>query len=127
MPPSWRLLLRLMEEPRWEGLLFADISAATQANRTPEPLLTLLQRADLQRRLVNGSDYPLPAVNVLIRTSQLAEMGLITQAERAALNEIYRYNPIVFDYVLKRTLRYRDAEGREHRFAPAVFEENPAL
>jgi predicted TIM-barrel fold metal-dependent hydrolase len=125
--PAWQILLRMMEEPRWRGLLFADISAATQANRIPEPLATLLRRRDLHERLVNGSDYPLPAVNVLIRTSSLVSQGFITEAERAALNEIYEFNPLVFDYALKRTLRVRDADGSEHRFAPSVFEENPAL
>jgi len=124
---AWRLLLRMMDEPRWRGLLFADISAVTQANRLPGPLPALLQRADLHSRLVNGSDYPLPAVNILIRTSRLAELGLIPPDERRALNEIYDFNPLVFDYVLKRSLRLKDASGREHRFAPAVFEENPSL
>jgi len=125
--PSWRILLGMMEEPRWRGLLFADISATTQANRTPEPLATLLRRRDLHARLVNGSDYPLPAVNVLIRTSSLVSQGFITPEERAALNEIYQFNPLVFDYVLKRTVRVRDADGREQRFSPAIFEQHPEL
>lgn len=124
---SWRLLLRMMEDPRWDGLLFADISAATQANRIPEPLGTLLAREDLHPRLVNGSDYPLPAVNVVIRTRKFVSLGWITDAERRALNEIYDADPLVFDYVLKRTLRVRGADGREHRFSPRVFEEHPAL
>ena len=124
---AWRLLLRMMDEPRWHGLLFADISAATQANRTPEPLATLLMRGDLHHRLVNGSDYPLPAVNILIRTSKLETLGLISQAERRALNEIYDFNPVVFDYVLKRTIRVVGSDGREYRFAPSVFQEHPAL
>lgn len=125
--PSWQILLRMMEMPHWNGLLFADISAVTQANRTPEPLATLLRRQDLHARLVNGSDYPLPAVNVLIRTSSLVAQGFITEAERRALNEIYELNPLVFDYVLKRTVRARDPDGREYRFSPAVFQEHPAL
>jgi uncharacterized protein len=124
---AWRLLLRMMEESQWQGLLFADISAATQANRTPEPLLSLLMRSDLHSRLVNGSDYPLPAVNFLIRTSKLEALGLISSAERRALNAIYDFNPLVFDFVVKRTIRATDEDGREHRFAPSVFEENPAL
>jgi predicted TIM-barrel fold metal-dependent hydrolase len=124
---SWKLLLRMMDEPRWDGLLFADLSATTQANRTREPLATLLRRGDLHRRLVNGSDYPLPAVNALIRTLELVSYGMITSEERSALNELYDFNPLVFDYVLKRTIRVRDARGREQRFAAAVFEEHPLL
>jgi predicted TIM-barrel fold metal-dependent hydrolase len=125
--PSWRILLRMMDEPRWRGLLFADISAITQANRTPEPLATLLRRQDLHARLVNGSDYPLPAVNILIRTSSLVAQGFITPAERTALNEIYDFNPLMFDYVLKRTLSVRDADGKAHRFSPRIFEQHPEL
>jgi hypothetical protein len=125
--PSWRLFLRMMDEPRWQGLLFADISAATQANRIPEPLATMIRREDLHARLVNGSDYPLPAVNVVIRTGRLVSLGMLTEDERTALNELYDVNPLVFDFALKRTLRVRDPDGREHRFAASVFEEHPAL
>jgi predicted TIM-barrel fold metal-dependent hydrolase len=125
--PAWRLFLRMMDDPRWKGLLFGDISAATQSNRTPEPLATLLRREDLHARLVNGSDYPLPAINVVIRTGKLESLGMITAGERRALNELYDVDPLVFDYVLKRTIRVRDADGTEHRFAPSVFEEHPAL
>lgn len=125
--PSWELFLRMMDDPRWDGLLFGDISAATQANRTPEPLATLIRREDLHARLVNGSDYPLPSVNVVISTRKFVSLGMITADERTALNEIYDVNPLLFDYVLKRTLRVRDEDGTEHRFAPSVFEEHPAL
>jgi predicted TIM-barrel fold metal-dependent hydrolase len=124
---SWKLLLRMMEDPRWEGLLFADVSAMTQVNRTPEPLRTFVARTDLHPRMVNGSDYPLPAVNVLVQTRKLARTGMITHDERAALNEVYDFNPLVFDFALKRTLRVRDRSGREVGFAPSVFEEHPAL
>lgn len=39
---------------------------------------------------------------------------MITKQEREYLNEIYKYNPLIFDYVLKRTLRYpRTGKGFE--------------
>ncbi len=113
--------MELMEEPRYRGLVFGEISATVQFNRLPRPLLTLLDRRDLHDRLVNGSDYPLPAVNFLIRTGKLRDLGLITDSERDALNEIYRYHPLLFDFVLKRTLRSPDT-GRG--FAPRVFYEH---
>lgn len=125
--PSWQLFLRMMDDPRWRGLLFGDISAATQANRIPEPLATLIRREDLHTRLVNGSDYPLPAVNVVIRTGKLVSLGMLTGDERTALNELYDVDPLVFDYALKRSLCVRDPNGTEHRFAASVFEEHPAL
>jgi hypothetical protein len=124
---SWDLFLRMMDDRRWDGLLFGDISAATQSNRTPEPLRTLILREDLHGRLVNGSDYPLPAVNVVISTKKLVKLGMITRDERAALNEIYDFNPLVFDFALKRCLRVRGEDGRERRFAPSVFQEHPGL
>ena len=32
-------------------------------------------------------------------------MGFISEQERSLLNEIYSYNPILFDFVLKRTIK----------------------
>ena len=75
------------------------------------------QRTDLHPRLLNGSDYPLPAINVIIRTGELLELGYITEEERGYLNEIYDFNPLLFDFVVKRTVRGPNGE----RFAPEVF------
>ena len=58
------------DDKKYEGLVFGEISAMTQFNRCGTPLTTILEREDLHDRLVNGSDYPLPAVNVLIRTAR---------------------------------------------------------
>ncbi len=116
--PSFNLLLRLMDEPRYAGLLFGDLACVTCFNHSAEALATLLRRVDLHPRLVNGSDYPLPAINFLVMTGRLARRGFITQREREALDEIYRYNPLLFDFVLKRTIRDPET-GR--RFPPSVF------
>jgi predicted TIM-barrel fold metal-dependent hydrolase len=122
--PNFDLFLRLMSEKRYEGLLFADISAMTQYNRSGKPLRTILECEDLHERLVNGSDYPLPAINVLIRTGALQKQGYITTDERAWLNEIYDYNPLLFDFVLKRTIRL---PGTERRLPASIFMANPGL
>ena len=121
---NFDLFLRLMEEKRYAGLVFADISAMTQFNRCGRPLATILSREDLQERLVNGSDYPLPAVNVLLRTGTLARHGYITSDERAGLNEVYDYNPLLFDFVLKRTLKL---PGTNRRLPASIFMKNPSL
>jgi uncharacterized protein len=121
---NFDLFLRLMSERRYEGLLFADISAMTQFNRSGVPLHTILQREDLHERLVNGSDYPLPAINVLIRTRALVKQGYITSSERASLNEIYDYNPLLFDFALKRTMK---APGTLRRLPASIFMANTAL
>jgi hypothetical protein len=121
---NFDLFMRLMNEKRYEGLVFGDISAMTQFNRAGKPLATILEREDLHERLVNGSDYPLPAINVLIRTGPLVKAGYINAAERDSLNEIYEYNPLLFDFVLKRTMRL---PGTERRLPASVFMTNAAL
>lgn len=121
---NFDLFMRLMNERRYEGLLFGEISAMTQYNRIGKPLTTILARADIQERLVNGSDYPLPAVNILIRTRDLVKQGYLTADERRSVNEIYDYNPLLFDFVLKRTIKL---PGSDKRLAPGVFMVNDAL
>jgi len=128
--PAFTLFLRLFEQKKYRKQLFADISAMTQFNRigeppAVEPLKTLLERPDLHSRLVNGSDYPLPAINLVIRTSVLQRLGYISPEERVFLNEIYDYNPLLFDYVLKRTLRHpRDARLK---LSAEIFMERESL
>jgi mannonate dehydratase len=103
---SFDLFMRLLKEPKYEKLLYGEISAMTQFNRLPDPLLTLLAHPELHHRLINGSDYPLPAINILIQTRSLVKYGMLTKEERGYLNEIYQYNPLIFDYALKRTIRH---------------------
>lgn len=122
--PNFDLFLRLMNEKRYEGLVFGEISAMTQFNRIGKPLTTILKREDLHERIVNGSDYPLPAVSILIRTRPLVKGGYITPDERECLNEIYDYNPLLFDFVLKRTLKL---PGANTRLPASVFMTNAAL
>src|SRR5690349_1894914 len=121
---NFDLFLRLMDEKRYEGLVFGEISAMTQFNRIGKPLQTILAREDLHERLVNGSDYPLPAVNILIRTRPLVKHGHLTSSEGECLREIYDYNPLLFDFVLKRTLK---RPGTSKTLPAALFMTNPSL
>jgi predicted TIM-barrel fold metal-dependent hydrolase len=121
---NFDLFLRLTDEKRYEGLVFGEISAMTQFNRLGKPLTTILQREDLHKRLVNGSDYPLPAVNALIRTRPLVKFGYINESEAGPLREIYDYNPLLFDFVLKRALKL---PGTQRRLPASVFLSNTAL
>ncbi|MBI3184524.1 MAG: amidohydrolase family protein [Myxococcales bacterium] len=116
---NFELFLRLMGEKRWEGRLYADISALAQVNRHGR-IRDVLAREELLPRLINGSDYPLPAINVLIQTGALEKAGYLTSEERAALNEIDQHNPLLFDLVLKRTLKV-PSEGAERRFPAEAF------
>jgi mannonate dehydratase len=118
MRSNFDLFLRLMDEPRYEGKLYGEISAITQVNRLPDPLVVLLGRSDLHHRLINGSDYPLPAINIVIQTRALVRYGMLSSEERKWLNEIYDYNPLLFDYAVKRTIRHPES-GK--RFPAGVF------
>lgn len=121
---NFQLFMRLMDDRRYDGLVFGDISAMTQFNRIGTPLSTVIGREDLHDRLVNGSDYPLPAINLLIRTKPLLRAGYIDAEERAPLGEIYRFNPLLFDFVLKRRLKL---PGTSKRLPASVFMSNPVL
>lgn len=100
----FQLAIEMLEDKRYEKNLFADLSAITQYNRT-DKLEAILDKQVLHHRFVNGSDYPLPAINFLYKTSQLQDMGFISENEKKLLNEIYSYNPLLFDFVLKRTIK----------------------
>ncbi|MCC6335266.1 MAG: amidohydrolase family protein [Myxococcales bacterium] len=119
---NFQLFRRLMEEPQWDGKLFGEVSALPQVNRLGTPLDTVLADEKLQARCVNGSDYPLPAINALMQTRAVVEAGYLTEDERAALNEIDRHDPLLFDFALKRTLK---KGGR--RLADSVFMVRPEV
>lgn len=116
---SFELFLRLMDEPNSAGRLFGEISTVTQLNRFGTALETLLSRRDLHPRLVNGTDWPLPAVNVLFSTRALQRAGFLTASERELLNELYDYHPLAFDLALKRTVR---APQTGARFSAEAFQ-----
>lgn len=122
--PNFELFLRMMDDPRYVGLLFGELSAVGQTNRGTGPIGTLLARSDLHERLVNGSDWPLPAINMLYSTKSYAKDGYVTADEAKSLKEIYDFNPLLFDLVLKRTLRHPKTG---ERFPSSVFHSRPEL
>ncbi len=103
--------LSMLQDSTYRTLLFADISAITQANRL-HSLDAIIGTPSIHSQLINGSDYPLPAINVVIRTSALVTSGHITAQERTLLNEIFDYNPLLFDFVLKRTIRHSTSSAQ---------------
>ena len=118
-PPaaSFELFSRLMDDPVYNKTLYGDISAVTQINRAGPALARIIEREDWHPRLVNGSDYPLPGVMPLFSMSQLARLGLIEPGAVPVLAQIREYNPLLFDFVLKRHLR-----SRGQSFPVTVFE-----
>lgn len=115
---NFLLFSRLMDNPKYRGLIFGEISTLTQFNRMDEALNGLLEKPEWHDRLVNGSDYPLPAINFLIHLKKLVKGGYITDEEADLLREIYGYNPLTFDFVLKRTIRHPKTGAK---FADSVF------
>ena len=121
---SYELCMRMLMEERYEGRLFADVSALLFVTRYGEPLEVLLSRPELHDRLVNGSDYPLPASNIVVRLSPMVKDGFLTEAEADHLRAIYAWNPLVFDFALKRTVRHPETgQG----FSPTVFQSRPVI
>jgi mannonate dehydratase len=123
---NFALFLRLMGEEKWKERLFGDVSALTIVNRVGEPLKHVLRDGELQKRLINGSDYPLPAINVLMQTGVIASKGFLKPLERDLLNEIDQHDPYLFDFVMKRCLRWKE-NGQEYRFADEVFMVRPEV
>ena len=98
-------------------LLMGDISALTQSNRTAAALGKVLERVEWHDRLLNGSDYPLPGVPALFDLDDMVKLGFLSAGTVPVLHEIQDHNPLMFDFVLKRTVSRNGV-----RFAPRVFE-----
>ncbi|MCH7342740.1 amidohydrolase [Pelomonas sp. CA6] len=114
--PAFDLFARLMDEPAWRGQLLGDVSAVFQFNRRAEVWQTLLRRQDWHDRLLHGSDYPLPGVGPLYRLGGLVRAGLLAEADRPVLEAVRAHNPLLFDLLLKRRVRWRG-----QRLADPVF------
>ncbi len=99
---------------RYPSNAFGEISVVPYLG-THTLLQRLMDDPEICRRLVNGSDYPWPAViggdptGALMRAGYLSDPTdrdtSLARRRRKALLEIRRTNPLLFDFVLKRTLR----------------------
>lgn len=114
---AFDLFARLMDERAHGSLLLGDISAVFQVNRSTALQRRIVERADWHARLLHGSDHPLPGLMPLYRTRRLVDDGLLDAAAAPVLDEIRAYNPLLFDFVLKRHLR-----SGTQRLTAAVFE-----
>jgi len=102
---NFDLFSRLMADRRYEGLLFGDLSAVTQSNRL-EFLGPLIARKEWHGRLLNGSDYPLPGILPLFSLDRMVGDGFVDPAVVPALRSLRESNALLFDFVLKRNLRF---------------------
>lgn len=99
-----KLFARMMGENRYENHLFADISAITQMNRDDATLRRIFREKSWHPRLLNGSDYPLPGIVPLFSLRRFVDRGYITPPQADVLSKIREHNPLLFDFVLKRSL-----------------------
>lgn len=113
---SFELFARLMDDPKYNDCIYADISATPQINRA-KWLPILLERQDWHHKLLNGSDYPLPAIPILFSLRWLKIKGLLTEKDVWSLVKVKKNNPLLFDFLLKRSLCYK---GK--KFSNQVFE-----
>jgi len=113
---SFELFARLMDERNHVDLLYGEISALTLFNHA-SAIKPILQRPDWHPRLLNGSDYPLPGIMPLYNPSGLARQGLLPEEAVVFLEKLRGYNPLMFDFALKRLLRFEQSS-----FPASVFE-----
>ena len=111
---SFSLFVRIFEK---HANAYGDISAMTQVNRAGPALVRTIENGEWHARLLNGSDYPLPGVMPVFSVDYLVSLKLLPESAAPVLREIRTHNPLLFDFVLKRTLR---SNGKS--FATGVFE-----
>jgi mannonate dehydratase len=99
---SFSLFARMFES---YDRLYGDISAMTQVNRAGAALARVIEEQGWHARLLNGSDYPLPGVMPIFSVQYLVSLKLVAEKAAPVLTEIRRHNPLLFDFVLKRSLR----------------------
>ena len=107
MKTNFELFVRLMDDSNYQKNLFGEISAITQINRVGLPLETILKKESWHGRILNGSDYPLPAILPLFSLEWLQLKNYISASEARVLADIRLYNPLLFDFVLKRTIGFQ--------------------
>jgi mannonate dehydratase len=101
---SFDLMLRLLRQPQYDALLFADISAVFQRNRTLEVQRELIARSEWHHRLLHGSDYPLPGIGLVYTLDRYVDAGMLEARDAEVLRRIRPHNPLLFEFVLKRRL-----------------------
>lgn len=120
---NFDLFMRLMNEPAYDGKLFADVSAMIGFKRLGKPVDTVLLNDKLHKRLLFGSDYPVPCINMVVNVSMLEKYEYVTSEESSILREIYQYNPLLFNLITFKTLKKRDPDTNEIKKLPnEIFE-----
>jgi predicted TIM-barrel fold metal-dependent hydrolase len=117
---NFELFRRLMNEKRYEQNLFGDLSAVTQANREGMVRLIMTERS-WDGRLLNGTDYPLPGIMPLFSLNAFVSAGLLKEEEAVVLRGLRNVHPLMFDFVLKRSLRFQGQRLPDRAFETRDF------
>jgi len=97
------------KKTNWD--LYGDISALT-IEKNIERFVYIIGNETLKYRILYGSDYPLPAVSFLYPVGELIDRKYLEERLRKPLREIFKYNPLIFDFVLKRNIK-NPANGKK--------------
>jgi len=105
--PNLDLFARLMAEPRYDNLALGDIAGITQVNRDRWKVERIVESDEWHDRLIYGSDYPLPGVMPIYSPLNFVDWDMLSGSEAEILSAVRRYNPVLFDVMLKRLIRVR--------------------
>ncbi|MDH5325972.1 MAG: amidohydrolase [Gammaproteobacteria bacterium] len=117
MERNFNLFKRLIADSSVADRVYGDISAILQINRDKETIADIVSNPQWHKRLINGSDYPLPGVIPLVDTHQYVDWGFIPADTATRLTQIRPYNPILYDFLLKRVIRVNT-----HALSDDIFE-----
>eukprot|EP01059_Diplonema_ambulator_P014243 TRINITY_DN25104_c0_g1_i1.p1 TRINITY_DN25104_c0_g1~~TRINITY_DN25104_c0_g1_i1.p1 ORF type:complete len:608 (+),score=201.05 TRINITY_DN25104_c0_g1_i1:40-1824(+) len=121
--PCFDLFLRLMRDPKYEGLLFADVSALTNFARLP-CFVRVLDQPSIHHRLVYGSDYPVPCTPMVVQFGKMAEAGLLAPTDVQILEHIKDANPVLANFV---AMRLAASPHTGNTLPASVFHGMPSL
>lgn len=113
-----QLLLHLLGNPAFDDNLYVALAGVAGVGRAEGSLTAWLRHPQVGGQLVYASGYPRPAVATVVNLAGLADRGFLTAWQARALREIRSVNPLLFDFVLMRTLRL---PYTELGFPPAMF------
>ncbi len=108
--PGYEWFMQLLSDSDYAENLYGDIAGLTHKKAVPEALNAMLQSPQTFSHLLYSSDYPLLAINTVVNLKELKKSGFITQEQVPDLREIYRFNPLLFDFVLKRLVRLPETD-----------------
>ncbi len=105
--------------------LYGEISAVPYSNTHHLLKKIIYSKQEFINRFVNSSDYPAVTPYIINPLDNLMREGWIEKHEKNSLDLIFRYNPLLFDFVMKRTIRVkitnRKGEVEKKKIPSSIF------